>query len=482
MAKKSPRLNDFRSGEMTPGLGARSDLAAYSKGCILMKNCMPLVEGKVERVPGTRFLRTVKQTEEGWGLRITRSGSGSGDVDSNPVGIDCGPTCYTFFADGASIGLTAEAEPNSSFVGWSGDGTGTPIRTVVMNGNKVVNAKFEVVMIYQATTPTIPSGFRWFRILNKDYSVSQDIQLRQTDVPGSAVGAVRENARREKVYVDNLGYIYLMFGGNSIDYKIQFVKMHLHNFDYTRLEITAGDNPLGFTDGYIVDDVGYFAKYSSISSPKIYKVHLPSLTVQATAGVGQPQPAYGVLVAPDYDYIYELSDQYNPNFRTMIRRYRLSTFLFVDTINPVAAGSLGLYRKYGFIRVGDFIYYLSYTSTSVAGGPGRLVRVTLPNITGVVSLILPSGVGLSLNIDSAGVFGYALSATYIYKINLATMLVADQIVLPFALSNAAMTINENDNRLYISSYVKTALLVYTMNPLTFVEQLTRSFGFSIFLK
>ena len=63
MAKKSPRLNDFRSGEMTPGLGARSDLAAYSKGCILMKNCMPLVEGGIMRVPGTRFLRTVKQTE-----------------------------------------------------------------------------------------------------------------------------------------------------------------------------------------------------------------------------------------------------------------------------------------------------------------------------------------------------------------------------------------------------------------------------------
>ena len=147
MAKKSPRLNDFRSGEMTPGLGARSDLAAYSKGCILMKNCMPLVEGGVERVPGTRFLRTVKQTEEGWGIRITRSGSGSGDVDSNPLGIDCGPTCYTFFADGASIGLTAEAEPDSQFVGWSGDGTGTPIRTVVMNGNKVVNAEFSSVYL-----------------------------------------------------------------------------------------------------------------------------------------------------------------------------------------------------------------------------------------------------------------------------------------------------------------------------------------------
>ena len=145
MGKKSPRLNDFRSGEMTPGLGARSDLAAYSKGCILMKNCMPLVEGGVERVPGTRFLRTVKQTEEGWGLRITRSGSGSGDVDSNPLGIDCGPTCYTFFADGASINLTAEADVGSAFEGWSGDGTGTPIRTVVMNGNKVVNAEFAFV-------------------------------------------------------------------------------------------------------------------------------------------------------------------------------------------------------------------------------------------------------------------------------------------------------------------------------------------------
>ena len=153
MGKRSPRLNDFRSGEMTPGLGARSDLGAYSRGCLAMKNCMPLIEGGVERVPGTRFLRTVKQIEEGWSLKITRSGTGEGDVDSNPAGIDCGPTCYTFFADGASIELTAEADATepppsgSEFVAWSGDGTGSPLRTVIMNGDKVVNAEFKRVAI-----------------------------------------------------------------------------------------------------------------------------------------------------------------------------------------------------------------------------------------------------------------------------------------------------------------------------------------------
>ena len=73
MAKKSPRLNDFRSGEMTPGLGARSDLEAYSKGCILMKNCMPLIEGGMERVPGTYYVKPVKQSDEFFRI-ITEAG------------------------------------------------------------------------------------------------------------------------------------------------------------------------------------------------------------------------------------------------------------------------------------------------------------------------------------------------------------------------------------------------------------------------
>ena len=73
MAKKTPLMSDFRSGETAPGLGARSDLDAYSRGCLVMKNCMPLIEGGVERVPGTYYVKPVKQSDEFFRI-ITEAG------------------------------------------------------------------------------------------------------------------------------------------------------------------------------------------------------------------------------------------------------------------------------------------------------------------------------------------------------------------------------------------------------------------------
>ncbi|GAA1934834.1 hypothetical protein GCM10009815_31860 [Nocardioides marmoribigeumensis] len=66
-------------------------------------------------------------------LSVTRSGSGSGTVTSNPAGIDCGSTCSAAYADGTSVTLSATPAAGSRFAGWSGggcSGTGTCVVTV----------------------------------------------------------------------------------------------------------------------------------------------------------------------------------------------------------------------------------------------------------------------------------------------------------------------------------------------------------------
>ncbi len=56
-----------------------------------------------------------------WALTVTKAGTGSGTVTSDPAGIDCGETCSAEFADGTVVSLVATAGAGSRFSGWSGD-------------------------------------------------------------------------------------------------------------------------------------------------------------------------------------------------------------------------------------------------------------------------------------------------------------------------------------------------------------------------
>jgi hypothetical protein len=53
-------------------------------------------------------------------LAVTRSGTGSGSVTSNPAGILCGPDCEANFAVDTVVTLTATAHAGSVFLGWGG--------------------------------------------------------------------------------------------------------------------------------------------------------------------------------------------------------------------------------------------------------------------------------------------------------------------------------------------------------------------------
>lgn len=78
-----------------------------------------------------------------------KQGTGSGVVTSSPAGIDCGSTCSASFVSGTSLTLTAAANTDHIFMGWSGWCTGTaPTCTLTLSGNRYASATFE--------PPTLP--------------------------------------------------------------------------------------------------------------------------------------------------------------------------------------------------------------------------------------------------------------------------------------------------------------------------------------
>lgn len=75
-------------------------------------------------------------------LIVTKSGTGTGVVTSNPGGINCGGACSANFPAGTTVVLAAAPSGNATFTGWSGACSGTGSCTVVLNGDRTVNAEF----------------------------------------------------------------------------------------------------------------------------------------------------------------------------------------------------------------------------------------------------------------------------------------------------------------------------------------------------
>jgi hypothetical protein len=78
-------------------------------------------------------------------LSVGTAGTGSGQVTSNPVGIDCGTSCNDGYAPGTSIVLSASPLASSAFTGWSGACSGSESTcSVTLDTAKNVLAEFTV--------------------------------------------------------------------------------------------------------------------------------------------------------------------------------------------------------------------------------------------------------------------------------------------------------------------------------------------------
>jgi len=86
-------------------------------------------------------------------LTVTKSGTGSGTVTSNPSGIDCGSDCSQTYNQGTSVTLTATPASGSTFGGWSGDADCSD-GVVTMDANKDCTATFNPEVVEYTLTVT----------------------------------------------------------------------------------------------------------------------------------------------------------------------------------------------------------------------------------------------------------------------------------------------------------------------------------------
>ncbi len=76
-------------------------------------------------------------------LTVLKSGTGNGTVSSSPPGINCGGDCNETYSKVQNVKLTAEADSDSAFTGWSGGGcSGTGTCEVTVDGETTVTASF----------------------------------------------------------------------------------------------------------------------------------------------------------------------------------------------------------------------------------------------------------------------------------------------------------------------------------------------------
>lgn len=117
---------------LTAIAGTNSAFAGWSGACSGTGSCTFTVKG-TESVSASFNLTAAT-------LTVTLSGSGRGNVSSNPAGINCGSTCSATFPPGTQVTLSASANSNSYLASWGGACSGSSTCTFTLNNNEAVTA------------------------------------------------------------------------------------------------------------------------------------------------------------------------------------------------------------------------------------------------------------------------------------------------------------------------------------------------------
>ena len=127
---------------LTPAPQSGSTFAGWSGACSGTAPCQVDMSGN--RSVTATFDPPISLSN----LTVQKTGTGGGRITSSPNGIDCGSTCGAPFPTGGSITLTANADPGSTFIGWtSGPCTGTGPCMVAMSTDQIVVAQFDLAPV-----------------------------------------------------------------------------------------------------------------------------------------------------------------------------------------------------------------------------------------------------------------------------------------------------------------------------------------------
>lgn len=126
MPKLTHIQNSFSSGELSPLLKGRTNLAQYSNGCADLTNMVVMPQGGVTKRPGTKFIREVKTSANTTTLIPFIVGADQSYV------LELGNQYIRFYRNGGIL-LSTAAVSNGTFAtdltGWTDDDTGTGAST-----------------------------------------------------------------------------------------------------------------------------------------------------------------------------------------------------------------------------------------------------------------------------------------------------------------------------------------------------------------
>lgn len=128
-------------------------------------------------------------------LTITKDGTGSGTVTSEPGGINCGSNCSEDYLEGTEVTLSAEASSDSTFVGWSG-GPDCGNGVINMTVDQSCTATFDLIPQYytldvskdgtgSGTVSSQPGGIDCGADCNQEYLEGTKVKLTGTPDIGS---------------------------------------------------------------------------------------------------------------------------------------------------------------------------------------------------------------------------------------------------------------------------------------------------------
>jgi PKD repeat protein len=114
---------------------------SYNEGTFTVRLTVTDSDGSPDTLTMTDYI-TVTPPE--YDLTITKTGAGSGTVESSPAGIDCGAECTEIYVEGTAVTLSAVPDAGSYFSGWSDpECSGTGDCMVTMNADTGITATFD---------------------------------------------------------------------------------------------------------------------------------------------------------------------------------------------------------------------------------------------------------------------------------------------------------------------------------------------------
>lgn len=148
-------------------------------------------------VTGNATVTAVFNAAASTAVTVTKSGTGGGTVTSSPSGINCGTACSANFPSGSTVRLTAVPSGNATFTGWSGDCSGTGACSLVLNGDRTVNAEFtaapESVLLLvnktgNGTVTSNPPGIACGDTCGANFASGSTVTLTASPTGGSTFG------------------------------------------------------------------------------------------------------------------------------------------------------------------------------------------------------------------------------------------------------------------------------------------------------